>query len=403
MRGHCTLFERLDLSLAWQFLTHTTNGFARFVTWVSFIGLTLGVMILTMVVTVMNGFDSELKSRLLSSIPHITVPQADVQPELEAVVARHPNVQSSTNYFQGLGALVAYGRVFPVTLLGVAEQDVLFAGKADEAVARLQRDRQGILLGQPLARAIGLAPGGQVSLITVQVSGNAVAPEVLNFTSVGTFEIGAEPDYTLAVVNLSRFATATWGAMGEVGLRIQPHNPLNAAPTIQEFKTQFPEIQFTSWQKQYGGLFRAVQLEKSMMFVLLFLVVAIAAFNIIAGQSMLVNDKRRSIAILRTMGCDVYTIRRVFLLQGTLISTFGTAIGLLLGIWTANYINEILAIIEQVSGMHLLDGSLFVEVPTLVMYQDLAFIATISLALCWLAAWVPASRAAAIDPVVALH
>lgn len=400
-----TLFERLESTLAWQFLTHSANGFARFVTWVSFLGLALGVMILTLVVTVMNGFDHELKTRLLSSLPHVTVSREEARPALQAAAAQDPAVVSATDYFQGLGAVVAQSRVFPLTLLGVGADSGqgLFTAQMGAALTELQANPNGIVVGEPLARALGADIGDSMTLIAAEVDDNAVRPVVLSFVLVGTFNLGAEPDYNLAVINLQRFAAEQWGVMGELGYRLQLRDPLQAEAVISRLSSAFPDITFTSWQSQYGELFRAVQLEKSMMFVLLFLVVAIAAFNIIAGQSMLVNDKRRSIAILLTMGCNQQTIRRVFLLQGAMISVVGTALGIALGVWAAHYVNEILSFTEQISGMHLLDGSLFVEVPILVMYGDLVFIALVSLGLCALASWVPAAKASAIDPVTALH
>ena len=140
-----------------------------------------------------------------------------------------------------------------------------------------------------------------------------------------------------------------------------------------------------------------------MMFVLLLLVVAIASFNIVAGQSMLVSDKRRNIAILRTMGCRQSTIRNVFLLQGIGISSVGTTLGLVLGVVASANVNQILALGEQLTGMHLLDGSFFVEVPVKVLFSDLVLIAVMSISLCLLASWIPARRAAQMDPVPSLH
>lgn len=398
--------EGLSLDLAWRLMTHTSNGFARFVTWVSFLGLTLGVMILTLVVTVMNGFDDELKKRLLSSVPHITVPHAQVTQALEDAIATHRLVRSSTEYFRGLGAVMVRSRVFPVTIYGASFEHTnaeTFAGLSTQSIDALRSDPNGIVLGAPLARAMGLTLGEDLPLMTAQVSDSAVSPKIVKYRLVGTFELGAEPDYTLAVISLARFAATQWLSLGELGLQVQLHDPLQADSVLRDLTLVQPQTIFRSWQSEYGELFQAVQLEKSMMFVLLLLVVAIAAFNIIAGQSMLVNDKRRSIAILRTMGCSQKLIRQVFLIQGSMVGLSGTILGLALGLLAALFVNDILALAEQISGMHLLDGSLFVEVPILIMYSDMALIAVLSFGLCLLSAWVPASKAAAMDPIAALH
>ncbi|MFT7652341.1 MAG: lipoprotein-releasing system permease protein [Limisphaerales bacterium] len=396
----------LTLELAWRLMTHSTNGFARFVTWVSFVGLALGVTILTMVVTVMNGFDAELKSRLLSTLPHITVDQAQVSDELKLEVGKHPEVASVADYFQGLGAVISGPRMYPVTLYGLDGSSTKLGGLAGltaESVNKLMDDRMGIALGVPLARALGVSVGEELSLISVEVDGNAVLPKVYKFRLVDTFSLGAEPDYTLALLNLSRFESETWAAMGELGIQIQLRDALQANAVIAQFQATRPKTKFTSWQSRYGELFRAVQLEKSMMFVLLALVVGVAGFNIMAGQSMMVNDKKQTIAILRTMGCSARLIGGVFFVQGGIISVVGTLLGLVLGIWAAFSVNEILDVVEAVSGMHLLDGSLFVEVPVKVLATDVVFIAAMSLGLCCLSALLPAKRAAAMDPVAALH
>jgi lipoprotein-releasing system permease protein len=396
----------LTLELAWRLMTHSTNGFARFVTWVSFVGLALGVTILTMVVTVMNGFDAELKSRLLSTLPHITVDQAQVSDELKLEVGKHPEVASVADYFQGLGAVIFGPRMYPVTLYGLDGSSTKLGGLAGltaESVNKLMNDRMGIALGVPLARALGVSMGEELSLISVEVDGNAVLPKVYKFRLVDTFSLGAEPDYTLALLNLSRFESETWAAMGELGIQIQLRDALQANAVITRFQAIRPKTKFTSWQSRYGELFRAVQLEKAMMFVLLALVVGVAGFNIMAGQSMMVNDKKQTIAILRTMGCSARLIGGVFFVQGGIISVVGTLLGLVLGVWAAFSVNEILDVVEAVSGMHLLDGSLFVEVPVKVLATDVVFIAAMSLGLCCLSALLPAKRAAAMDPVAALH
>ena len=177
----------LALVLARRLLTHGENRFARFVTWVSFLGLALGVMILTVVITVMNGFDSELKSRLLQSVPHITVAGAKAGDSLEGVAGALPEVASVHEYFQGLGALSIAGRVQPVTIYGVGAEGMASLGYLQKTLqqgsfAELQADVNGMLVGAPLARYLGLRVGDPVVLLAIATSADGVAPKLLRFT-----------------------------------------------------------------------------------------------------------------------------------------------------------------------------------------------------------------------------
>ncbi|MDG2278764.1 MAG: FtsX-like permease family protein [Pseudomonadales bacterium] len=394
----------LALHLANRLLFHSSNAFARFVTWVSFIGLMLGVTILTVVVSVMNGFDHELRTRLLSTIPHVTIDADNLNAQLAEQV---PKGGSVSRYFQGLGALNLRGRVYPMTLYGIdpdaENQQSLIDGLSPEVILRLKRNPNGIVMGAPLVRMLRVEQGDAVRLMTVDVSTTAVQPRILNFALEGEFSFGAETDYSLVVINLNKFASEQWRAMGDLGLQIQLPDPMLAGQLVERLQASSDGIAIASWETRYGELFQAVQLEKSMMFVLLLLVVAIAAFNIIAGQSMLVEDKRQNIAILRTMGAKPRLIRQLFFFQGAIVSLSGTTLGLVLGLCSSIFINDIMAGIEFVSGMHLLDGSFFVEIPVRVQLVDLLVISALTLSICLAAALLPAQRAARLDPVAGLH
>ena len=396
----------LPLQLSIRLLFRASNAFARFVTWVSFVGLMLGVMILTVVVSVMNGFDHELRSRLLSTIPHITVASDEISPELRRHVPQDAKI---SRYFQGVAAVSVRSRVIPLTLYGIdPENDAPFfsmeeSGLSQEALNGLGQLEHGILLGAPLARILGAEIGDSVRLMTVMVEGERVQPKILTFELADTFRFGAETDYSLGVVNLHRYPNAQWRTMGDVGVQVQLAEPMAAGALLAKLKEQMPDGEFASWETTFGELFQAVQLEKSMMFVLLLLVVAVAAFNIVAGQTMLVDDKRQNIAILRTMGATQKLIKEVFFLQGATVSITGTALGLILGVSASTYVNEIMSGVEAITGMHLLDGSFFVEIPVLVDWLDLLIISVMALAICLLAAYLPARRAAELDPVRNLH
>ncbi len=317
-------------------------------------------------------------------------------------------MRGSLPYFRGVAAISARGRLFPVVLYGLPSEvwrgDGLTPLDLDPiTVAGMQSGTGGALLGAPLARALGVLPGDDFAVLSVTVDSGQVRPKSITLQLRGTFELGAEPDYGMVLHDLDLFAPEVWQSMGETGLQIQLDDPLRVETTLQTLQNAYPAISFSSWQSEFGELFQAVQLEKSMMFVLLLLVVAIASFNIIAGQSMLVNDKRRGIAILLTMGAQQKAVRNAFLLQGALISVSGSLIGMAMGLLAALYVNEILAALQSLTGRHLLDGSFFVEVPTRILLSDLLAIAGMSCSLCMLSAAIPARRAARIDPIAALH
>ena len=393
--------------LARRFAAEGASRFARFVTWVSFIGLMLGVMVLTLVICVMNGFDRELKSRLLQSIPHVTIADAGKTDTAFAQAGNIEGVLAVHEYYRGVGAISALGDVQPVAVYGIGPESApslafIAQHMQSGALTDLFAASDGIILGAPLARYLGLSVGDVIVMVAVQTSEQSVKPSIQRYTLRGTFALGAEPDYNLVLVNLQRYGRAEWASMGNLGLQVQLSDPLQASRVAATLSAQ-GVAGVESWEYAYGELFQAVRLEKSMMFVLLLLVVAIASFNIIAGQTMLVNDKRAAIAILRTMGATRGLIRGVFLLQGIVIGAAGTVVGLVLGLAAALNIDPILGALQQLTGMHLLDGSFFVEVPVAVKPVDLTVVGLLSCGLSILAAWVPARRAALLDPVNALH
>lgn len=399
---------RTVVAMAWRLVMQGSNGFARFVTWVSLIGLALGVMVLVVVTSVMNGFDHELRQRILTSLPHITVQETDLPPATHLRLSNHPDVKSVGPYFQGLGAITTPGQVRPISLLALPledlrELDQIQRGMLRGDVAQLDAVRGGVLMGAPLARYLGLALGDNVLLSMTVAEGQTLRLRTLPFVLVGVFELGADPDYSLMIANLEYRERSEWELLGRLGTRIQLHDAMAVNRVVLDTADALAGFKFNTWQDSYGELFQAVKLEKSMMFVLLFLVVAIAAFNIIAGQSMMVNDKGSDIAILRTMGAGERFILLLFLLQGAYISVIGTSLGLALGILLASNVNTIIDVLALISGRHLLEGSYFVLVPVRILLSDLLLVAGLSTVLSLGAAWLPARRASRLEPAQYLH
>lgn len=402
------VFDWVAGTIAWRYLRTRKRRFAAFITWVSVAGLSLGVLVLTVVVSVMNGFDAELKQRILGTVPHIVLPGRHVSdPEMQAVTSLE-GVVGAYDFFLGAGMVTKNGAVNPVTIYGIDPQ-------SHEALARvgahmtygalrdLTGSRREIILGSPLARHLALLPGDTVALIVAEPSSDILRPRMLLFRLVGTFELGAELDYSLAIVDLADLAEQGLEAMGTLGVRLTLTNPLLAEGIALELAERYPTWVVTSWDESYGELFRAVRLEKALMFLILLMVVAVAAFNIVSGQMMVVTDKRSDIAILRTIGASAKTILQTFLLQGVVVSSIGIVVGLVCGVISAIWITEVLGLLKSWFGFSLLEGTYFVEVPSLIMVSDLWLIGALAWVLCLLSAWFPAHRAAQLNPIEGLH
>jgi len=295
--------------IAWRYLFAGQHQYARFISWVSLIGIGLGVAVLILVLSVMNGFDRELTSRILGTVPHILIePERQASSELAKLVEENETVTGAFGFFQSQAMVTRRSSVSPVIVYGVDAKGLehlsMLTDNADVDIAAALLKPRSIVLGAPLARSLGLLPGDWLMVMVTTASQSRVKPQFERFQLNGTFEIGAELDYQLALVSLDLMRQPELSGTGTFGTRLS--NASDAPSKISH------------WGETYGELFRAIKLEKAMMFVLLVLIVGIAAFNVVAGQAMLVNDKRGDIAILRTMGAGDGTVLRVFLLQGFL-------------------------------------------------------------------------------------
>ena len=320
--------------MARRYLASRRNQYASFVNWVSFAGLALGVMVLTVVVSVMNGFDRELKSRLLGSVPHaLAIPPRDWDFEVPYEPTPSHGVVSVARLFQGPAMISRGGAVTALALLGVDTDeadglDLIEDSIVDGSLGELFDARGGVMLGARLARALRIGVGDPVALVLMVPAANGARPRIERFTLLATFEVGAEPDATLAVVRFDDIERRGLLASGAAGWRLVFGDPLDVPMIEADLRSSLPPgWRLTTWMDNYGELFRAVGLEKTLMFVSLALVVAIAAFNIVSGQTMLVNEKRRDIAMLTTIGAPSRFLVEVFLVQGFSVAILGTGIG----------------------------------------------------------------------------
>ena len=398
-------------AIAARYLWGGGNRYARFIAWVSLTGLALGVLVLSVVVSVMNGLGEELRLRILGTVPHALVTPA--APGLAESLQSLDGVSSAYPFFRSSGMITGSGAVVPVTLFGMepAEGHLLpqvdanmSTGTLGEALAR----PGAIVMGAPIARHLALVPGDPVLLVVLEPGGGSVHPKLKRFRLAGTFAVGAEPDHYLALARRDSFSERERRQLGSDGVRVTLAEPMQ----VERFAGQLAGIgpaapgaplAVETWKENYGELFQAVRIEKALMFLLLLLIVAVAGFNIVSGQTVLVNEKRGAIAILRTMGGDGRLIARIFLWQGVWIASTGIAAGILLGAAVAGNIGYLVAAVESRLGFRMLEGSYFDVLPSRVLAGDLLVIALLSWLLCVLAAWIPARRAARQNPVAGLH
>ena len=401
---------RLALWIAARHLWRGRNRYARLINWMTLAGLGVGVLVLTVVVSVMNGFDAELRSRILGTVPHALLPVSlgvDAQ-----AAAGLPGVAAAYPFFQASGMVVGAGGVAPVAVYGIDAADAgrlaaidthMLFGRLDEALAA----PTGLVMGRPLARRLGLVEGDPLRLALPQADGGRVQPRFKAFRLQGLFEVGAEFDYAMVVVSRAAFDDGEMQRLGADGIRVVLDDPLAAG----EFATMVAAsgdgagavAGIETWIQNYGELFLAVRIEKALMFLILLLIVAVAGFNIVSSQTMVIDSKRADIAVLRSLGGTGTLVQRVFLVQGVLVATLGIVSGLILGVAAANHIGPIFAVLEAWLGLRLLDGSYFETVPSRVLPADLALIGGLSWLLCLLSAWIPARRAARQNPVEGLH
>jgi lipoprotein-releasing system permease protein len=413
MRAMNELFVRwTSLWIGWRYLRGQRRQFVSFISWVSVIGLGLGVAVLVVVISVMNGFDRELRTRILGTVPHIVLypPRdvTDVSPDALAH-ARLSAVGQAFPFFEAEGMVTRDGAVHGVALYGIDAagidaMPVLAHNMRRGALEDLGDAPGGLVMGALLARHLGLSLGDDVALVLSTPLERTVRPRFERFTLTGTFEVGADPDYGLVLIDLAEVERRGLADTGRRGIRLVLPDALDVAAARETLQPRLPAgWQIVDWREAYGGLFRAVELEKAMMFLLMLLIVAVAAFNIISAQAMLVHEKRADIAILRTMGASTGLIFRMVLMQGMVVAVAGVGLGIALGLLLAAFVTETVAVLEFVIGARLLEGSYFDAVPSQILVSDIVLIIGMALVLCVLSSLYPARRAAELNPADALH
>ena len=413
-----------ELSLGWRYTragrATRKNGFISFISGVSMLGIALGVAALIIVLSVMNGFQKEVRDRMLGVLAHIEVfaPGGAALPDLALTLKEakaNPQVVGAAPFIAAQ-ALLARGEDMKGALVrGVdpaleGEVTDIFAPRqgAASVLQRLQPGAFGVVLGADLARNLGVREGDHITLIAPsgQVTPAGVVPRLKQMTVVGTFDSG-HYEYDAGLVLLHQDdAARIFRLEGPTGIRLKIANLHQAREVAQQLAgTLSGDLMVRDWTRTNRTWFAAVQLEKRMMFIILTLIVAVAAFNLVSTLVMTVTDKRADIAILRTLGASPRSIMGIFVVQGAMVGIIGTFSGLLLGLGVAFNIDVIVPALERLLGASFLprDVYLISRMPSDPQSADILPIAVISLVLSFVATLYPSWRASRVNPAEALR
>ncbi len=394
------------------------NHFISFISLTSMIGLSLGVLAMIMVLSVMNGFQREMSNRILGMVPHAVVagdgvPLDDWGPVAEQLGA-DPDVLGAAPITQLEGMLSYKGTMQPIEINGIdpdAEDQVsilgsrMVAGSLDD----LEPGESGVIVGLMTARRFGLKLGDKLTLIVPELSDapGGITPRMQRLNVVGVFKVGAELDGTLAMIHRSDAAQILrWEPQQVEGVRLKLKDLYRAPEVTAQLVGKLGQgYRGEDWSLTQGSLFSAMKMEKTMIGLLLLLIVAVAAFNIIATLIMVVADKRADIAILRTLGATPRQIMTIFMVQGSIIGTTGTLIGTVLGVLGALNVSTLVGWLERISGQHIFSSDVYFisTLPSELRLQDVLLVITAALTLSFLATLYPAWRAAQTQPAEALR
>ena len=392
------------------------NAFISFIALISMAGIALGVAALIVVLSVMNGFQQELRNRILSVASHIEIrgfPDLKDPAAVAAAAQKNPHVVGTAPYVIGQAMLSSGDVNRGAVLRGI--EPAREAKVADIGLHMKQGSLDSlvpggfdIVLGSELARALGVGVGDRVVAITPQgnVTPAGALPRIKSFKVSGIFEVGMfEFDSGLALVNLDD-AERLYRLDNATGVRLKLDDMFAAPAVARALAPAMPEdVEVRDWSRNHANFFRAVAIEKRVMFIILTLIVAVAAFNIVSAQVMAVTDKRADIAILRTLGAAPTSVMAIFMIQGALIGVIGTLIGVVGGVLLALNIETVVPAIERTFHIQFLDKSVYYisDLPSDLQSGDVVTIALIALALALVATLYPSFRAARVNPAEALR
>ncbi|AOY02150.1 lipoprotein-releasing ABC transporter permease subunit [Jeongeupia sp. USM3] len=393
------------------------NGFISFISLVSILGITLGVAALIIVLSVMNGFQEEVRDRILGMAAHVQITGADNRlPDWRQVAAdarQNPHVEAGAPYVLGQGLLANGSLVKGTIIRGI---DPALEPKVSEAANKmlagrltdLQDSQFNIVLGWQLAAELGVRAGDKITLITPQgqVTPAGLIPRFRQFLVVGVFRADYYPyDAGLAFIHIGDAQKLFRTGDDVSGVRLKLDDLFNARNVARELGRAMPSLLVSDWSQENPTYFRAVEIEKRMMFIILTLIVAVAAFNLVSTLVMVVTDKQADIAILRTLGASPGSIMKIFVIQGAISGFVGTLCGVLGGVLVASNLDVIIPTIERILSIRFLspDVYLITELPSKIIPSDVTTIGAISLLLALAATLYPSWHASRINPAEALR
>lgn len=408
----------ISLLLALRFRkSKSSNRYTSFVSLSSTLGIGLGCFVLIVLLSVMNGFERELRDRLLAIIPHgelFSVTQSGIQDwqTYQATFSQDPRVVSVEPYTKITGMIQQGTNLKAVELTGIQVTEQVPARWQREIAPsdwqRLIAQPQGVLLGSAIAKKLNLAVGDKVTVVIPSVTEDLTfaAPKNLYLTLAGTVSLGGELDNLIGIMHLQAASEASAIASGAQGLRFQLHDPFTAYSVIREIGYTFPQAVYMSdWTRTQGHLYDDIKLVRVVVYIALSLVIAVACFNIVSSLVMAVKEKQASIAILKTMGATDRQVRFAFMYQGMLNGVIGVFWGTLLAVITAPNLSAWIGALESLLGIKVLSGDIyFIDfLPSQLYWGDVLITVVVALTLSILATLYPAHKAAAIAPARALH
>ena len=399
-------------------LSKRKEGFLSFISGFSFCAMALGVMTLIIVLSVMNGFDREIKQRLLNVIPHITlkhnnsISSEQVEQISQRLTAEEPRITAAMPILESYAMLANSSRQQAVLLKGLdaawPSTKLLSDNMLLGDISQLQQQKYGILLGSQAARKLGVGVGDTVEVILPKllITPMGSFPRLKMMQVIGLFEVGAQVDATTAYIH-ERDARKLF-QLGDnyQGLQLLLEDPYLAQSIVGSITLDLPEsINIESWDEQMATLFQAMRMEKLVVGLLLSAIIAVAAFNIVACLVLMVANKRKDIAVLRTLGARSDQIVKIFIIQGSAIGLVGVALGLILGCIMAFFIGDIVSFIELISGSHMFDPAVYMinSLPSKLVFSDIALVVIGASAVSILSTIYPAWRAGQVLPAEALR
>ncbi|SFF39860.1 lipoprotein-releasing system permease protein [Fontimonas thermophila] len=394
------------------------NHFISFISLVSMLGIAIGVTALITVLSVMNGFERELRTRILGMASHATISAfrggLDNWRAVAEQAAHHPQIAALAPYIEGEGMVKIGGELSGTLLRGILPEEEIRVSDIGQhmkagSLDTLTPGSYNIVLGYELATALGATLGDKIDLMIPQASVTpaGVLPRFRRFTVTGVFRVGMyEFDRGLVLIHLADAQALLRMGESVTGVRLRLHDLFDAPRVARELAGELPGMYYVNdWTRSHANFFRAVRTEKMVMFIILSLIVGVAAFNIVSTLVMVVQDKQADIAILRTLGATPRSIMAIFMVQGSIIGVVGTLLGVAGGIALALNVESLVPLLERLTGQHFLSPDVYYisDLPSELKSTDVVRIAALSLSLGLLSTLYPAWRASRVQPAEALR